>query len=358
MSAIYKEGSYYGAGGESQSVVANPEGTATETLAKLGVDDTIYSIPSGGDAGDVAKDWFIRNGMKNQVKLTEASATSQTVTYTIDKDAGTVTVDGTNSSGSSTSYTFAMIVPQGYFQPGQYKFNGHPGGNASVGMRIRYNTGSSNVNLAIVSDSGDVAFEITDAIAAAATGGYNIMIAVAAGATADNVVLKPQIRYASVTDDSIENYTPTNKELKDMLAPMPSADMSDVVTPLPSVPARYHRYSTTEQIVGEWIDGKPVYEKILHGAGPSTASQTTYPHNIADVEGIWVENSWWTWSTQNYFGTNGETAPLPVPGAANNINANCAVIKAIDKTNVTMWVNENRSNSSWTAIVRYTKTTD
>lgn len=44
---------------------------------------------------------------------------------------------------------------------------------------------------------------------------------------------------------------------------MQSGDMSDVITPLPSVQPRYHKYSTEEQMVGEWIDGKPIYQKTF-----------------------------------------------------------------------------------------------
>lgn len=45
---------------------------------------------------------------------------------------------------------------------------------------------------------------------------------------------------------------------------MPSEDMSEVVSPLPSKPAKYPKYSTEEQIVAEWIDGKPVYQKTVY----------------------------------------------------------------------------------------------
>ena len=44
-----------------------------------------------------------------------------------------------------------------------------------------------------------------------------------------------------------------------------SGDMDDVVTPLPAVTTRkeFIKYSTDEQIVGEWIDGKPLYQKTI-----------------------------------------------------------------------------------------------
>ena len=70
---------------------------------------------------------------------------------------------------------------------------------------------------------------------------------------------------------------------------MQSGDMDDVVTPLPSVQSRYHRYSTEEQIVGTWIDGSNVYEKTITGYnlpsnivdGTYTGTNIPYPSGIA-----------------------------------------------------------------------------
>lgn len=44
---------------------------------------------------------------------------------------------------------------------------------------------------------------------------------------------------------------------------MPSEDMEEILTPLPSVTSRRMKYSTEEQIVGEWTDGKPIYQKTV-----------------------------------------------------------------------------------------------
>lgn len=61
-----------------------------------------------------------------------------------------------------------------------------------------------------------------------------------------------------------------------------SGDMDDIVTPIPSIPTRVpHKYSTEEQIVGEWIDGKPIYEKSFYIASLTTGdNQKT--HSIAN----------------------------------------------------------------------------
>lgn len=75
---------------------------------------------------------------------------------------------------------------------------------------------------------------------------------------------------------------------KTVVAPdtLQSGDMSDVITPLPSVQPRYHKYSTEEQVVGEWINGKPIYEKTINtGAFPSN-SEKDVAHGISNIENI------------------------------------------------------------------------
>lgn len=46
---------------------------------------------------------------------------------------------------------------------------------------------------------------------------------------------------------------------------MPAEDMAEVASPMPSVMSRRFKYSTEEQIIGQWIDGKPVYQKTFTG---------------------------------------------------------------------------------------------
>ena len=50
-----------------------------------------------------------------------------------------------------------------------------------------------------------------------------------------------------------------------------SGDMEEVMSPLPSVQPRYQKYSTEEQIVGEWIDGKTLYQRTYTGTLPSAS---------------------------------------------------------------------------------------
>lgn len=69
----------------------------------------------------------------------------------------------------------------------------------------------------------------------------------------------------NASDDSENEKTVVEPNL------MTAADMDDVVTPLPSVQSRYQKYSTEEQIVGQWIDGKPIYQKTFTNVTPLLA---------------------------------------------------------------------------------------
>ena len=52
---------------------------------------------------------------------------------------------------------------------------------------------------------------------------------------------------------------------------MPAADMSEIVTPLPSVMSRCHKYSTSPQIIGIWTNDKTIYEIV--GTLPTGATE-------------------------------------------------------------------------------------
>ncbi len=67
------------------------------------------------------------------------------------------------------------------------------------------------------------------------------------------------------------------------LREMPSGDMSEIVSPKPVTAKGGHRYSTEEQIVGEWIDGSTLYEKMVEcGALPNNGTKNV-AHGITNL---------------------------------------------------------------------------
>ena len=105
-------------------------------------------------------------------------------------------------------------------------------------------------------------------------------------------------------------------------------------------------YSTTEHVVGKWIDGSTVYEKTVEcGALPNTTSKQV-PHNISNLKNVVEFNGVFSNST-SWFEMNN---PNP-----NNLAG--GVQTAITSTSVLIITAANLSTypNSWVTI-RYTKT--
>lgn len=65
---------------------------------------------------------------------------------------------------------------------------------------------------------------------------------------------------------------------------MPSGDMEEVANPLPGVMSRRMKYSLQEQVVGEWIDGKPLYQKTIELNNPSKGVRNQIGLNILGIK--------------------------------------------------------------------------
>ena len=111
-------------------------------------------------------------------------------------------------------------------------------------------------------------------------------------------------------------------------------------------------YSTSEQVIGTWTDGKTLYQTTVHiNALPATPyTAVDYPHGIANIETIcWYEamvhipNSW----------------NLTLPRAnltSSGYNASASIEGYVSSTNIRMIAGSDRSNCSADFTIRYTKT--
>lgn len=139
---------------------------------------------------------------------------------------------------------------------------------------------------------------------------------------------------------------------------MPSEDMADVITPLPSARPAYHKYSTEEQIVGEWIDGSTIYEKVIScGQVPQAVTAGTrvnkeVAHEVANMDRV-------VSLVGSCFATaSSHVCPpiMPVQMAMNNTNTPGINIR-IDATNIYI-VNSNTAYNGITDVyvtIQYTK---
>ncbi len=108
-------------------------------------------------------------------------------------------------------------------------------------------------------------------------------------------------------------------------------------------------YSTTEKVCGTWIDGKPIYRKVLYvDSLPNTAS-AIYSTGIANIDIV----------TKVYGISHGQTGhafPLPYVGVfSTNSSIELTYMQGGDIRIVTQ--NDRSSNSAY-IIIEYTKTTD
>lgn len=128
---------------------------------------------------------------------------------------------------------------------------------------------------------------------------------------------------------------------------MPAADIDEVASPMPSVMSRRFKYSTEEQIVGEWIDGKPLYQKVISlpsGISPFEANTWT------DVINVNIPIDTMVFS-RVISGDN--NAPSDCNFISLNYNVSTHYIRALHTRNISLTV----YNNSY-IILQYTKTTD
>lgn len=123
-------------------------------------------------------------------------------------------------------------------------------------------------------------------------------------------------------------------------------------TMAPSVAAikkeyKKNKYSTDEVIIGEWIDGKPIYRRTYNFGALPNATSKTIPHNLTNIDKF-----------INIYGFSYDsgktTLPLPfVHNSGGDIQLNC------DGLNICVVTKTNRSSFTVCYItIEYTKTTD
>lgn len=110
------------------------------------------------------------------------------------------------------------------------------------------------------------------------------------------------------------------------------------------------KYSTDEIVVGEWIDGKPIYRKVVYlGNCPSASGNKSVEHGIENIERYTAIYGFASWPHGSY-----QTLPyVSVPSPNTSITLMSDGVGAISIS-----VGMNRSTVTVTAILEYTKTTD
>jgi len=177
--------------------------------------------------------------------------------------------------------------------------------------------------------------------------------------TADSSYLNKIYQYIGTTDANFTNglfyrcvqngstYSWQECETQHRLT---ASEMADIMSTLPGAPTQRPKYSTTEQVVGEWIDGKPVYQKTISFGALPNAIEKRVAHgvsNISKVIHIFGIYNWASeWGSFDYSPHDAETLGY---GLSFGVDLTDIVVRPkLDMSSVT---------ESYVTI-QYTKTTD
>lgn len=85
--------------------------------------------------------------------------------------------------------------------------------------------------------------------------------------------------------NEIKNAVNTNDDNAGLLSNLNTTDKSSMVNAINEVNNKFN-YSTEEQVIGKWIDGKPLYRKIASGAVPKSDYYPTVAIGITNLDKV------------------------------------------------------------------------
>lgn len=117
------------------------------------------------------------------------------------------------------------------------------------------------------------------------------------------------------------------------------------------------KYSTNEIRVGTWIDGKPIYRKVIETTAPNCTTGGTFAHKNVDI-GTKIDMLVDIKGSAN--NGNGWQTIFPIMSTVSTQYFSCGVSNA-NTGNTTL--NMSNSHTSWSnkqvkIVLEYTKTTD
>ena len=132
---------------------------------------------------------------------------------------------------------------------------------------------------------------------------------------------------------------------------MDSSDLNDIFHELPTARDNYQEYSTTEQVVGRWVDGKTIYQKTYVPSDSYGTGTTTVVSNIVSdlrIECI-VNLNAMLYRTDNSYAT-----------IVSNTSISNGDYCWINDSGALVFTKSTTSYSGWKLhiTIQYTKTTD
>ena len=152
--------------------------------------------------------------------------------------------------------------------------------------------------------------------------------------------------------NEIKNAVNTNDKNTGELSNLNTTNKSNLVGAINEVNNKFN-YSTSEQVIGTWINGKPLYRKTITFTTTTPDNKALeINHGINNVEMIWFDPTGCFMWADSGLGYN-----IPLIGYASSFTDK--IYTSVDKTKVSIY-----SNGKWGIIwnkyitLLYTKTTD
>lgn len=107
-------------------------------------------------------------------------------------------------------------------------------------------------------------------------------------------------------------------------------------------------YSTTERRIGTWIDGKPLYRKVVNFGELPNNTAKAISHNISNIDKIIRLSGYAYRPADDFF--------IPIPQGAYN-NTACSIFSNSTKITITTYTDRSLFTECY-IVIEYTKTTD
>lgn len=156
--------------------------------------------------------------------------------------------------------------------------------------------------------------------------------------------------------NEIKEVVNTNDDNMGLLNNLTTPNKSNLVGAINEVNNKFN-YSTSEQVIGKWIDGKPLYRKTITFTTTIKINETTsIAHNIENAKNIFIDFSA-SFMEANIGESNYMSYGLPLIGYSGNISDK--VYCYVNPTDINFYANGNWGEN-WTKHItlKYTKTTD
>lgn len=265
------------------------------------------------DMVDGLSDAYNITGAKNLCPNNASDTVTTDITWDVMSD-GSIQVSGTPASERVlTICEDGVVLPAGTY-------------TLTTGTNRVCLQAKNKANGTVLGRSNGASYPATFTIATETT--VTFLLYTIGGTSSMNVRAFPMCRVASITDESYVPYAMTNRQLTSEIGNLSN-------------------YSTTEHLTGKyWIDGKPIYRKVVNfGMLPNNTNKVVN-HNISGISN-WVSFYGITW--------NNEKTAMKLPHV--DLVTSYSVALWVTSTVITIGTGQNRNEfANCYVVLEYTKT--